>query len=140
KVGQAFSFNGTSAYVSAPDNASLHLSALTIEGWFFLTGGTGIRTIVAKTAGASFSNSFVVYIAANGAISGGYGDTSSLDAFSTSTVPTTNAWHHFAYTYDGSTQAIYLDGGVAGTAAATPAIGYDTHPLLIGADIDNQSL
>src|SRR4051812_31270992 len=140
EVSQAFNLNGTTAYMSAPDTTSLHLSsALTIEGWFFLTGGSGIRTIVAKTAGASFSNSFVVYIAATGAISGGYGDTSSLDAFSTSTIPTTNAWHHFAYTYDGSTQAIYLDGGLAGSAAATPAIGYDTHPLLIGADIDNES-
>jgi uncharacterized repeat protein (TIGR01451 family) len=139
EAGQAFSLNGTTAYMSAPDNTSLHLSALTLEGWFFLTGGSGVRTIVAKTAGASLSNSFVVYIAANGAIAAGYGDTSSLDAFSTSTFPTTNVWHHFAYTYDGTTQQLYLDGASAGSAAATPAIGYDTHPLLIGADIDNES-
>jgi uncharacterized repeat protein (TIGR01451 family) len=141
EVGQAFSLNGTTAYVSAPDNTSLHLtSALTIEGWFFLTGGSGVRTIVAKTVGASFSNSFVVYIAANGAIAAGYGDTGSIDAFSTSTFPTTSAWHHFAYTYDGTTQQLWLDGASAGSAAATPAIGYDTHPLVIGADIDNESL
>ena len=139
EVGQAFSLNGTTAYLSAPDNASLRPTALTIEGWFFLTGGTGVRTIVAKTAGASFSNSYVVYIAANGAISGGYGDTSTLDAFSTSTIPTTNVWHHVAYTYDGSIQQIYLDGALAGSAAATPSIGYDTHPLVIGADIDNET-
>ncbi|HEV7571716.1 MAG TPA: LamG-like jellyroll fold domain-containing protein [Thermoanaerobaculia bacterium] len=139
EAGQAFSLNGTTAYVSAPDNATLHRSAFTIEGWFNLTGGTGVRTIVSKTAGASFSDSFVVYIAANGAIAAGYGDTTSIDAFSTSTFPTTNAWHHFAYTYDGTTQQLYLDGASAGTAAATPAIGYDTHPLLLGADIDNAS-
>src|SRR4051812_34712312 len=79
EVGQAFSLNGTTAYVSAPDNTSLHLTtALTIEGWFFLTGGSGVRTIVAKTAGSSFSNSFVVYIAANGAIAAAYGDSSSI--------------------------------------------------------------
>src|SRR4051794_27921262 len=141
EVGQAFSLNGTTAYVSAPDNASLHLtSALTIEGWFFLTGGSGVRTIVAKTAGSSFSNSFVIYIAANGAIAAAYGDSSSIDGFSTSTFPTTNVWHHFAYTYDGTTQQLFLDGASAGSAAATTAIGYDTHPLLIGADIDNESL
>jgi uncharacterized repeat protein (TIGR01451 family) len=140
EVGQAFSLNGTTAYVSAPDNATLHPAALSLEGWFFLTGGTGVRTIVSKTAGPSFSNSFLVYIAANGAISGGYGDTTTIDAFSTSTVPTTNAWHHFAYTYDGSTQQIYLDGALAGSAAATPAIGFDTHPLIIGADIDNETV
>src|SRR3954452_18420151 len=141
EVGQAFSLNGTTAYVSAPDNVSLHLtSALTIEGWFFLTGGSGVRTIVAKTVGSSFSNSFVVYIAANGAIAAAYGDTSSIDGFSTSTFPTTNAWHHFAYTYDGTTQQLFLDGASAGSAAATTAIGYDTHPLLIGADIDNEAL
>src|SRR3954453_4599985 len=141
EVRQAFSLNGTTAYVSAPDNVSLHLtSALTIEGWFFLTGGSGVRTIVAKTAGSSFSNSFVVYIAANGAIAAAYGDTSSIDGFSTSTFPTTNAWHHFAYTYDGTTQQLFLDGASAGSAAATTAIGYEKHPLLIGAGIDNEAL
>jgi uncharacterized repeat protein (TIGR01451 family) len=140
KVGQAFSLNGTTAYVSAPDSATLHPTAFTIEGWFFLTGGSGVRTIVSKTAGASFSDSFVVYIAANGAIAAGYGDTTSSDAFSTSTFPTTNAWHHFAYTYDGATQQLYLDGASAGSAAATTSIGYDTHPLLLGADIDNEAL
>jgi uncharacterized repeat protein (TIGR01451 family) len=140
EVGQAFSLNGTTAYVTAPDNATLHRTAFTIEGWFFLTGGTGVRTIVSKTAGASFSNSYVVYVAANGAIAAGYGDTTSSDDFSTSTFPTTNAWHHFAYTYDGTTQQLWLDGASAGSAAATPAIGYDTHPLLLGADIDNESL
>jgi uncharacterized repeat protein (TIGR01451 family) len=140
EVGQAFNLNGTSGYVSAPDNATLHRTAFTIEGWFFLTGGTGVRTIVSKTAGASFSDSFVVYIAANGAIAAAYGDTTSIDGFSTSTFPTTNAWHHFAYTYDGTAQELWLDGASAGSAAATPAIGYDTHPLLLGADIDNESL
>ena len=140
EVGQAFSLNGTTAYVSAPDNTTLHRTAFTIEGWFNLTGGTGIRTIVSKTAGTSFSDSFVVYIAANGALAAGYGDTSSIDAFSTSTFPTTNAWHHFAYTYDGTTQQLYLDGASAGSAAATTAIAYDTHPLLLGADIDNEAL
>jgi uncharacterized repeat protein (TIGR01451 family) len=139
EVNQAFSLNGTTAYVSAPDNTTLRLAAFTIEGWFNLTGGTGVRTIVSKTAGTSFSDSFVVYIAANGAIAAGYGDTSSIDAFSTSTFPATNVWHHFAYTYDGTTQQLYLDGASAGSAAATPAIGYDTHSLLIGADVDNQS-
>jgi uncharacterized repeat protein (TIGR01451 family) len=141
EAGQAFSLNGSTAYVSAPDNASLHLTtALTVEGWFFLSGGSGVRTIVSKTAGAGFSNSFVVYIASNGAIAAAYGDNTAIDGFSTSTFPTTNVWHHFAYTYDGTTQQLYLDGASAGSAAATPAIGYDTHPLLIGADIDNESL
>ncbi len=139
EVGQAFTLNGTTAYVSAPDNATLHRTAFTIEGWFNLNGGTGVRTIVSKTAGTSFSDSFAVYIAANGAIAAGYGDTTSIDAFSTSTFPTTNAWHHFAYTYDGTTQQLYLDGASAGSAAATTAIAYDTHPLLLGADIDNES-
>ena len=39
-------------------------------------GGTGVRTIVSKTAGSSFSDSFVVYIAANGAITLSSGVTS----------------------------------------------------------------
>jgi uncharacterized repeat protein (TIGR01451 family) len=138
KVGQAFSLNGTTAYVSAPDNTTLRPTALTLEGWFFLTGGSGTRVLVSKTAGTNVSNSFLIFVASDGSMGGGYGNATGADMMSTSTVPTTSAWHHFAYTYDGSSQQIYLDGGLAGSASASPTIAYDTHPLLIGAEIDNE--
>ncbi len=139
KVGQAFSLNGTTAYLSVPDNASLQLSTFTIEGWFFLTGATGTRTIVSKAAGTGSSDSFLVYIAADGSIGAAYGDLTGTTPLSTSTIPTTSAWHHFAYTYDGASQQIYLDGALAGSAGAAPSIAYDTHAMLIGADADSGS-
>src|SRR5438270_1244009 len=138
EVGQAFSLNGTTAYVSAPDNASLHLSALTIEGWFYLSG-SGNRMLVSKTAGTGFSDSFLVFVAGDGTIGGGIGNSTSTDVLSTSTSPSLFAWHHFAYVYDGTSQQIYLDGVLAGSAATAQAIAYDSHPLLIGADIDRET-
>jgi uncharacterized repeat protein (TIGR01451 family) len=138
-VGQAFALNGTSAYVSAPDNASLHVSALTVEGWFFLTGGSGTRMFVSKTAGAGLSNSFLIFIAGDGSIGAGVGDSTTTDILASATFPTTNAWHHFAYTYDGAVQAVYLDGALAASSGTAQVIGYDAHPLLLGADIDNES-
>ncbi len=139
EVGQAFSLNGTTAYLSVPDNASLQQSTFTIEGWFFLTGATGTRTIVSKAAGTGSSDSFLVYIAADGSIGAAYGDLTSTTPLSTSTIPTTSAWHHFAYTYDGTSQQIYLDGALAGSGGAAPSIAYDTHAMLIGADADSGS-
>jgi uncharacterized repeat protein (TIGR01451 family) len=138
KVGQGFNLNGTNAYLSAPDTTSMHLAALTIEGWFFLTGGSGARMLVSKTAGSGLSNSFLIFIAGDGSIGAGAGDSTTTDMLATATFPTTNNWHHFAYTNNGSVQAIYVDGGLAGASGTSQVIGYDNHPLLIGADIDSE--
>jgi len=39
---------------------------------------------------------------------------------STSTPPSTGVWHHVAYTYDGTTHKLYLDGAVVSTSTAAP--------------------
>ena len=71
EVGQAFSLNGTTAYVSAPDNASLHPASLTVEGWFKIIGTTGVRMLASKSIGTGVENSFLVFIAADGTIGAG---------------------------------------------------------------------
>lgn len=35
--------------------------------------------------------------------------------------PAANAWHHVAYTYDGSTHRLYIDGAVAASSTAAPS-------------------
>jgi hypothetical protein len=37
-----------------------------------------------------------------------------------SSPPTAGAWHHFAYTYDGTTHRLYVDGAEAGNSTAAP--------------------
>ena len=142
EVGQAFSLNGSTAYVSAPDNASLHPSSLTVEGWFKIIGTTGIRMLAAKSIGTGVENSFLVFIAADGTMGAGVGDGASTDMLASSTAPTTGVWHHFAYVYDsaGTAQALYLDGALVNAATTSKVIAYDTNPLLIGAESNNSTL
>src|SRR4051794_3144587 len=140
KVGQAFSFNGTSAYVSAPDSASLHPANLSVEGWFFVSGNLGTtRMIVSKPSGTGVEDSFFVYVANDETIAAGVGTSAATDILASTVTVTPSTWHHFAYTYDGSTQAIYLDGTLANAAITATAAGYTANPFLIGADNDNGS-
>jgi len=142
EAGQAFSLNGTTAYVSAPDNASLHPASLTIEGWFKIVGTTGVRMLASKSFGSGVENSFFVFVAADGTLTGGVGDGISTDILASTTAPTTGVFHHFAYVYDsaGSAQALYLDGGLVNAATTSKVIAYDANPLLIGAQSDNSIL
>jgi hypothetical protein len=39
---------------------------------------------------------------------------------STSTTPSLGVWHHVAYTYDGTTHKLYIDGAVVSTSTAAP--------------------
>ena len=51
EVGQAFSFNGTTAYVDVPDSPSLQLTnQITIEAWIKLVNANGDQSMVAKIA------------------------------------------------------------------------------------------
>jgi len=142
EVGQAFGLNGTTAYVSAPDNASLHPTSLTVEGWFKIVGTTGTRILASKAIGSGVENSFLVFIDTDGTLGAGVGDAASTDILNTTTAPTTGVWHHFAYVYDsaGTAQALYLDGALVNAATTSKVIAYDTNPLLIGVQSDNSTL
>ena len=123
----------------APDPRNAPRAAASRRVWGARWRQSRVWNIGSWWVGVGCSDCCVFYVAANGAIAAGYVDTAAQNCLFSCTFPTTNAWHHFAYTYDGSTQQLYLDGSSAGSAAATSAIGFDTHPLLLGADIDNES-
>ncbi|MEP6809491.1 MAG: LamG-like jellyroll fold domain-containing protein [Chthoniobacterales bacterium] len=48
--------------------------------------------------------------------------------------PALGTWHHVAYTFDGTSHALYLDGIQVAMGANTHVPAYDEHPALIGAD------
>lgn len=45
-----------------------------------------------------------------------------IDAGPVGTTPTTNEWHHFAFTFDGTNQYIYIDGVLEKTVPTTGAL------------------
>jgi len=140
-VGQAFNFNGTTGYISVPDNTTLHPSSLTIEGWAKFTSIPSTATIASKTVGSGTNDSYVLWYQ-GGALHGTIGNTSgngpSVDYTWT---PTTNTWYHIAYTYDsgGQAQALYVNGSMVASGTNSTVIGFDTNPLIIGAEIESSA-
>jgi len=138
-VGQAFSLNGTTAYLSAPDNSTLRPSSLTLEAWVWFTSIPSTGVIVSKTAGSAASDSFLVWYQ-GGALHGAVGNTSGPGTIVDYTwTPSLNTWYHIAFTSDAAGQAetLYVNGTLVGAATNTTSIGYDANPLLIGAEVEN---
>jgi outer membrane protein OmpA-like peptidoglycan-associated protein len=140
KVGQAFSFDGVNDYVSIPDSPSLRPTNLTIEGWFQFSAVGGIRVLVAKTAGTGTNESYVIWHS-DGNLQAAIGDAGGISQLAVPFSPQIGRWYHIAYTFDDptNTHALYIDG--TGTSGYTDkTIGYDSHPVTLGAEYENQSL
>ena len=130
EVGQAFSLDGVSSYVSIPDSPSLHslTSSLTIEAWIrvnqFPNGGW--TAIVTKG-----DSSWRLHR---------YGNTSRL-AFDTDGLGAElvsngsmddGQWHHVAAVYDGTHKYLYVDGALDASCSATGFIHQNSYPVCIG--------
>ena len=133
KYGGALQFNGTSALVTIPDSASLHLTTgLTLEAW------VNPSTVNANWRDVVYKGNDNYYLSATstnasspdgGLIAGG----TYADAFGTSALPT-NTWSFLTETYDGSTVRLYVNGTQVASTAHTGAIATSTNPLQIGGD------
>ncbi len=138
RVGQAFNLNGTPQYATTPDSAALRPQSLTIEGWVNATS-TSTSVAFAKPLGAGTFDSYGIFY--NGNINGVV--CNNTGCLTIGTPMTLNVWHHVAFSYDDPggaatrTARLYLDGVLVATNATGGAIGYDTRPVVIGADIEN---
>ena len=75
-----------------------------------------------------------------GAVLAAVADNSGFGPFLTgpaNTVP--GQWYHLAYTFDDSSkqQVLYVNGIPVASGTANKTMSYDTHPVLIGADVEN---
>ena len=133
KFGKALKFNGTSAVVTIPDSASLHLSSgMTLEAWVNPSAVNGNwRDVIYK----GNDNFYLEAMSPNasrpdaGTIAGG----SYADAFGTAKLAA-NTWSYLTETYDGSTLRLYVNGTQVAATAHTGAISTSTNPLQIGGD------
>jgi fibronectin type 3 domain-containing protein len=134
KFGSALSFNGTNAVVSVPDSDSLDLtSGLTVEGWVKPDGSTGFRTLLVKETGGN-----IVYgLYANSDTNRPQSQVSTSNPLKlldgTGTLPA-DTWSHLAFTYDGTTERLYVNGTQVASMAVSGAINTSTGALKIGGD------
>jgi hypothetical protein len=144
KVGQAFSFDGTSSYIRVPDNPSLHFTnAMTIEAWIYPTSLGAYQNIVSKWdwPGVNAQKGYTTTVLPGGQVNMGIcsdgscaqGSGGSLCSVSgTSSLPV-NQWTHFAGTYDGSYLSVYVNGVFENREAYASGIFPGTNDLVIGA-------
>jgi hypothetical protein len=100
-------------------------------------GAAGYRTLAAKPVGSAAFNSWEVSVADDAVLHAYFGD-AVVEGHVEAPWPADAAWHHVAATWDGTMLRLYLD-GLEVDAAALAVIGFDDHPMIIGADIDNDN-
>jgi hypothetical protein len=138
-VGQAFALDGVNDYVHVPDSQLLKPASVTVEAWVRFFATNGIRIILAKPLGAGTFDTFGLALQ-DGAVLAAVCDNSGFGPFLIGPANTvTGQWHHLAFTFDDATklQALYINGALAASGTANKTLSYDSHPLLLGADIEN---
>lgn len=137
-IGQGFNHSGLQ-YATIPDSAAFRPQSLTIEGWA-KSNSAGVQTIFSKTLGSGVFDSFAIYYASGNIRGAVCNNTGCVDIGAPFSL---NVWHHVAWSYDDpggaatKTARLYVDGALVATNATGGAIGYDTRPVVIGADIEN---
>jgi len=134
EVGQAFSFDGSSGYVSIPDSPSMDsfTSSITIETWLKvnqLTANADWKGIVTK-GNNSWRLQATTY--ANTVYFGLDGVSPSRDLYGTRNI-NDGQWHHVAAVYDGTKMSLYVDGTLDVSQPATGLIAQNNSPVCLGA-------
>jgi hypothetical protein len=135
---RAYSFNGTSSYVSVPASGSLNspTTACTQAAWVYLYGtslvGSGFDPLIMKSL--TTENGFMYRMVANPDYIAAAFNTWDTSQGAAQTTPL-NQWHHVATVFNGSTLRMYYDGAFIGSQPIAMTIAADNRPLTIGADV-----
>jgi hypothetical protein len=134
EVGQAFSLNGSSAYVSVPNSSSLDVGQITADAWVNPVSVTGGAPIVNKRDLGNVGG-YTLEFNGGGAINF-YVYVSGAWRVATSSGPLPlNTWTHVAGTYDGTTIRVYFNGVEVGNSAFAGVIQPVVGNLEIGRNI-----
>jgi hypothetical protein len=133
KFGRALSFNGKDAYVEVPSSDSLEMAdAITIEFWLFPRELVGQWNIVRKHTQPPFpSYDYEVLVSGGGMGFHLGGVFNSIDIVIGEDIPY-NEWTHLAFTYDGKTVLMYVDGEPVFEQDNPGTIPTSDRPLYIG--------
>ena len=139
KVGQAFQFDGTQfSSIIVPDSQSLRpTTAVTVEAWVNPSpAGSGFQAVVFKGNGSSAGGQpYSLFVnGVNHQIVVRVGNDTMFDALGSVGGLPTNVYSHVAFTYDGATIRIYINGVLDSSASSSIGIlaQADTNVLRIG--------
>ena len=133
KYSDALVFNGTSALVTIPDAASLHLTTgMTLEAWVNPSTVTSAwRDVIYK----GNDNYWLEATSDSGSkpAAGATLGSSDVDTLGTAALAT-STWTFLTETYNGSALDLYVNGTLVSSLAQTGNILTSTNPLQIGGD------
>ena len=118
-------FNGSSDYLTVPDNAALQLTgAFTIEAWvYFVTNPTTQQVWVSRGASAAAGTWSIGTVGSSSSIVRFYYDAAGGQTFNTSL--NINTWYHIALVRDGSNVVSCFINGVKETTTVTVATSFN---------------
>ncbi len=128
EVGMAFSLNGTNQFVTLPANfipypgaGSTSTTPMSVDAWFLTTGGGVILGQQAAVSPPALPTGSIpaIYVGTDGFLYVSLFWKGSLTPISSLTKVNNGIFHHVAVVYDGSTEAVYLDGALIGSTAFT---------------------
>ena len=130
KFGKALEFDGKDDYVEVPDSNALDVTAITLTAW--VKGK--VDQLVDGNVIVYKNPSYILQYWAAGINPGVFvGGNWCGSGWLPAAVIWDNDWHHMALTYDGSTQAFYVDGDFKGeNTACAGKIDITTTELQIG--------
>ena len=128
KIGKARNFNGTSDYLSIPDNTTLNPSTnITLSAWIKTNVG---GDVISKRPAANNSG-YLLGIGSSSATMYVYSNGTWQNATCANCVSFTN-WNHVVGTFDGSTIKIYVNGRLTGTTSYSGSINTTTAAVVVG--------
>jgi hypothetical protein len=134
RYGKALSFNGTNSWVTVQNSASLNLTGpMTLEAWIETSASpTDWQALIFKEMPSD--TAYYLYRSgySDAPVGGMY--SSGEQSIVASNNLTLNTWMHLAFTYDGSTERLYVNGVLVASQAKTGAVQSSTGVLHIGGD------
>ena len=135
KVGTAFQFNGTNAYVDLPNN-SLNLTGdFSISLWYYTTVISGEKYIVSNYVRPTVGSGFILLQSSNRIGINIYG-TSQINLYTNVNTIAENTWYHVTVTRKSGTRTrVYLNGvlSASNTSTVDPIYPEPSYPTAIGA-------
>src|SRR5229473_2674367 len=133
-AGYAFSFNGSTGYVSVPDSNSLHIGATgTMEAWVNLSATSRWHGIIAKgNANSNATTNYSIEINSGDGVECGVGNGSTATIVDSTATLTAGTFYHVACTWDGTNVTIYINGVKDQFRAQGLTPASNTSPLYIG--------
>jgi hypothetical protein len=130
RYGNALTFDGLNDWVTVNDANTLDINRMTLEAWVRPSGAGDWRTVLLKEQPGQLV--YALYASTDNDRPSGHIFTSTDVALRGPSVLPANTWSHLAFTWDGTTTRMYVNGSQVATAALSGNAVTSTGALRIG--------